>query len=130
MIGIYFLKDGDDVVYVGKSKNIEKRVEWHRKSGKVFDSYKVAECDQELLDSAEVAYIRAFNPKYNIHHKLDKSNTPDGYIALSSCGNGKTLIAVSNDTRDHLMRLKNENGLASVDEVIRRLLKRLKSRSL
>ncbi len=35
-MGIYFLKDKEEIVYVGKSKHIEVRIEWHKKSGVYF----------------------------------------------------------------------------------------------
>ena len=35
-----------------------------------------------------------------------------------------THIAVAEETRDELMKLKKEKGLASMDEVIKRLIKK------
>ena len=66
MIGIYLLKKGDFVVYVGQSKNIDKRISDHTHGDKVFDNVLKIECDYELLDSSERAYILMFNPIYNI----------------------------------------------------------------
>lgn len=63
MVGIYFLKKEDEIVYVGQSINIHRRVEQHK--DKDFDDYSFIECEKSLLDCTEEFYILKCNPKYN-----------------------------------------------------------------
>lgn len=65
--GVYLLFDGCEVVYVGQSKNITKRLLQHT-SDKIFDGYAVLKCDAEWLNDVEKHYIREFSPKYNEKH--------------------------------------------------------------
>jgi len=65
IIGVYFLFDGDDLVYVGQSRNVLYRVGGHLKSIKEFDSYGVVECEADQLDSLEAAYIKRYQPILN-----------------------------------------------------------------
>jgi len=63
MIGIYFLKQKDEVVYVGQSINIHRRIEQHK--DKKFDNYSYIQCSKDMLNCTEEAYILRFNPIYN-----------------------------------------------------------------
>ena len=76
---IYFLFDGDEIVYVGQCKNGILRINEHSASkGKKFDSYCYIECDKRKLNQTEFEYIVKFAPKYN------KSLPPNNkYIAIS-----------------------------------------------
>lgn len=83
---IYALIDKDEIVYVGQSKNILLRLNDHRASNKVFDSWCIVENLGTYTTSKEVnrleeKYIRKFIPKYNKIHNpkyqkkvLDKNN--------------------------------------------------------
>lgn len=71
---IYCLIHNDEIVYVGKTINIQSRILEHKKdSTKVFDSFSVISQlpneipDNELL-SLEEKYIKLLKPKYNIIH--------------------------------------------------------------
>ncbi len=66
MIGVYLLKQDDEVVYVGQSVDIKNRIKAHKKDGKDFTNYISIECCKNLLNSTEEAYILLFNPKLNI----------------------------------------------------------------
>lgn len=66
MIGIYFLLHNDNVVYVGQSSNVEKRIIQHRCSEKQFDSYRIIPCDEDLLLYYEKRWIKQFKPVYNM----------------------------------------------------------------
>ena len=68
MIGIYFLKDGDNVVYIGQSVDIEKRIEHHERSDKKFDSFYFEECSRSELSVKEKNCIIEMKPKYNKFH--------------------------------------------------------------
>ena len=69
--GAYFLFDGDELVYVGKSWNCLLRVAEHtrKESSKVFTSwgYYPADYDDSLLE-LERQLIREHRPKYNVQH--------------------------------------------------------------
>ena len=65
-IGIYFLLDRFEIVYIGKSINLIQRVGSHiRENVKKFDSYKIIKCDAEFLDVFEGILIILIRPKYN-----------------------------------------------------------------
>lgn len=66
IIGIYFLFDGETIVYIGKSTDIHGRVHAHLKDpGKHFDRYAYIAVSSDDLDAAEFEYIKLFEPKYN-----------------------------------------------------------------
>ncbi len=63
MIGIYFLKLDDKIVYVGQSVDVRTRIKQHR--DKKFDSYELFECSKDNLNSLEAHYILIHNPILN-----------------------------------------------------------------
>lgn len=64
---IYFLFDGNDVVYVGQTTQGESRIYNHRTNQeyKEFDSFTMLECDIDDLDEIESRWIFTLQPKYN-----------------------------------------------------------------
>lgn len=73
--GVYFLYDGDEIVYVGKSGDIYRRIYEHssgRAKGekKKFDSWKYVRIDDEdeRAEFEEIC-INMFRPKYNIDRR-------------------------------------------------------------
>lgn len=62
--GVYFLFEGDEVVYVGQGANPMARINTHL-IDKKFDSYYVVPCDEENLNQTEAEYITKYLPKYN-----------------------------------------------------------------
>lgn len=60
---IYFLLNGDEVVYVGQSITGLSRPYSH--SDKQFDNVSIIRCKKEELDDLEIFYIRKYMPKYN-----------------------------------------------------------------
>ena len=65
---IYFLIHGGEVVYVGRSSNVNLRIGHHiNKQQKPFDRYYAVYCDVKDLDQTERGYIEKFQPKYNVH---------------------------------------------------------------
>lgn len=60
---VYFLLDGNEVVYVGKSKYGVSRPFMHK--DKKFTDVAVMKCEENELDYYETKYIRQYNPKYN-----------------------------------------------------------------
>lgn len=71
--GVYFLFQGDELVYVGKSKDVSTVVARHRSrtvvygvsTFKRFNRMFVKRCSQRRLDEVERACITHFRPKYN-----------------------------------------------------------------
>ena len=64
--GIYFLCDGNDVVYVGQSSDVIMRViAHHREKKKVFDQVFFLPCCVKHLNREEEKYIKLLVPKYN-----------------------------------------------------------------
>ena len=67
---VYFLVHRGDVVYVGKSENLRCRLEDHRlgignTSKKGFSEAYYIPIREELIDVAEMAFIKFFRAKYN-----------------------------------------------------------------
>lgn len=60
---IYFLTDGEEVVYVGQSKTGLSRPYQH--ANKRFDKVSVFRCKEDELDYLETKYIQKYKPKYN-----------------------------------------------------------------
>jgi hypothetical protein len=64
--GVYFLIDLGQVVYVGQSENLHKRLSDHiRQKEKQFDSFHFVECHPALINELEHSYIASLQPKYN-----------------------------------------------------------------
>jgi excinuclease UvrABC nuclease subunit len=64
-IGVYFLINSGEIVYIGKSTNIDGRITQHSAT-KEFDSFSWIELDGTNLENIEAEYIMAFNPRLNI----------------------------------------------------------------
>lgn len=62
--GVYFLRKGDAIVYIGQSVNVYSRVTQHEK-GKDFDSVTFVPCTQDQLNDLEGFYIRLIKPPLN-----------------------------------------------------------------
>jgi len=63
--GIYFLCQGSMVVYVGKAKNIARRIIAHC-GNKDFNTVMVLRVPEELLHSVEMHWIRRLRPSLNV----------------------------------------------------------------
>jgi len=63
-IGVYFLIQDHEVVYVGQSINVFSRVREHGTS-KVFNRFAYIACTNDELDLLESLYIHYLRPKYN-----------------------------------------------------------------
>ena len=66
MIGVYYLWDGAEVLYIGASTDVQKRVEAHARSDLDFAGYFCDECKPEELAEREQSAIAEFRPKYNV----------------------------------------------------------------
>lgn len=89
---VYFLLNDSEVVYVGKSTTGLARVFQHLLSSKVFTHYVVQSCSRSDLDGLEKAYIRMFNPKYNLAHTTRR---PTRRTITSNAAEGKKSVIVS-----------------------------------
>jgi excinuclease UvrABC nuclease subunit len=72
---VYFLWDGDELVYVGKSTNGLSRVYAH--VDKVFTEVSYQVVDPSYIDILEQTYIKVYKPKYNkiLYDKPDRNYT-------------------------------------------------------
>lgn len=61
--GVYFLLDGNEVVYVGQSVCVYSRIGQH--IDKRFDRYAFVPCAIDALDKLESLYIHCLRPKLN-----------------------------------------------------------------
>jgi hypothetical protein len=72
MTGIYYLIDGNEIVYIGQGVNVWGRIGTHiAENSKVFDSFFFVFVPSEDLDDYETNEIIKYNPKYN--EKLSSS---------------------------------------------------------
>ncbi len=80
--GVYFFKDrAQNVIYIGKAKNVKKRVESHfARGGSSFNFYsrvRSVDCVQTRSEKEalilESALVKKLQPKYNIELKDDKN---------------------------------------------------------
>ena len=53
------------MLYIGASRNVEERVEAHRRNGLDFAGYFADQCKPGQLDALECAAIREFKPRLN-----------------------------------------------------------------
>jgi hypothetical protein len=65
LCGIYFLIKDNEIVYVGQSIHIPRRLKTHKRDQKSFDKVFFVECKRKELDCLERKYIRKFVPKLN-----------------------------------------------------------------
>ena len=61
--GVYFLVNGNKVVYVGQSVNVYTRISEHH--DKLFDSFAFIPCKREVLNTLESLYIHVLRPPLN-----------------------------------------------------------------
>jgi excinuclease UvrABC nuclease subunit len=64
-IGVYLLRKGTEVVYVGQSRDIENRLSQHRAIRRDFDSFEIIETPVEDLLRIEQEYILKYRPAQN-----------------------------------------------------------------
>ena len=64
--GVYFLKKGSEIVYIGKSKKVKERLRTHINDNlKDFDSFDFVCASIQVIDKMEKELIKKHNPKYN-----------------------------------------------------------------
>lgn len=82
--GIYFLYRNDEIVYIGKSKDISRRIHEHLvRKEKEFDSYKFFKVGGTVnLDEIETHFIRKYRPIYNVNLIGCKRRTSENSYSL------------------------------------------------
>ena len=71
---IYFLKMNDEIVYIGKTVNIFKRLSSHvQERKKIFNNIDILVCDKSEMDALEIELIKKHKPKYNIVNNSDNN---------------------------------------------------------
>lgn len=76
---VYFLVDGQQVVYVGQTTNLAARVRDHLRDGKQYRRVLFVSVAREQMDSVELHWITKLDPKYNRRH-TDRA-APNGQVA-------------------------------------------------
>ena len=61
--GVYFLLDGNEIVYVGQARHVYSRIAQH--TSKRFNQYAFVPCAVNLLDRLESLYIHMLRPRLN-----------------------------------------------------------------
>lgn len=64
--GVYFLRSGDEIVYIGQSINVYKRIAEHQ-NNKTFDGAEFLPCPKAELDNLEGFFTRLLRPTLNGH---------------------------------------------------------------
>jgi len=90
IIGVYFLYDKDEIIYIGSSLNIIKRINTHRnQSTKLrkrmpfdFDGYSYIYCTPDKRVEVEKYWIKKIKPKYNTYYK--EKITKDDIVVIKS----------------------------------------------
>ena len=70
IIAIYFLFNDDELVYIGKTTNLKRRLIGQKsldssRGGKYFNQFRFIECKIDRLDYYERRWIQRFKPKNN-----------------------------------------------------------------
>ena len=87
---VYFLKHKSNIVYIGCSTDVIRRISVHLSEGlKNFDDFETVQCSFENMYKEEEKAIKLHKPKYNINHKIRKKDT---YIRLRLEAKDKQLI--------------------------------------
>lgn len=77
--GVYFLRKGNEIVYIGQSINVYGRVATHR-SSKDFDTVEFLPCARDRLDEMEGFFIRLLRPRLNGYDAKTQNGAPKSSI--------------------------------------------------
>jgi len=114
MVGVYELVSNGEVIYVGQSINVDRRIKEH--SDKVFDAVNIHECEECELDSLEVSYIKKYLPVLNIR---DNPNAPTRHIDKMK---DPITMKIEREVYKKLQSLKLEMDEKSASAVIAKLI--------
>lgn len=116
MIGIYFLLKDKEIVYVGQSIDIDRRIKDHSYNGKDFDSFEYIECDKSDLTRLETLYIVKFQPMLN--KIIPLYGAKELYVNDMSMKNVKLT-----DEAHKMLKIYCANNECTMSEAIIKLLK-------
>lgn len=86
--GVYFLIKNDEIVYVGRTADLVRRLETHKR-WKDFDRVFYIECPREELNELEKRYIRKFAPPGQKIPKEPKPEKPAWVIKIPQDPRGR-----------------------------------------
>lgn len=122
-IGIYFLMDGDEIVYIGKTINGLKRISSHI-GNKDFENvlwFDMFGCNDDELSRAEIDFIREYNPKYNVHQskseRIKPSRKQDIYTFAVSGYAYKRIAAYKYENKLYLELVKSEDEHEAIEYI-------------
>lgn len=88
--GVYILYWEDEIVYVGQSQDVCRRVQEHHQGWMAFDKVMVKRCEPIELSALEFRLIRKHCPRHNKVYKqpqpieaFDPDNYPPVYVKRS-----------------------------------------------
>lgn len=120
--GVYFLFDKDEIIYIGKSVNIYKRIYAHKIKGVCFDSFSFLKIEIEQLLTMERKYIKKYKPKNNVHFTgKTKSNKNNNNLI--------TITAQLEDEQHEFLKSFSleKTGKENINSAIRLLIKERQS---
>ena len=117
MKGVYLLYSYEQVVYVGKSTNVENRIAAH-KNDKMFNSLVVIELDNDSdMHVLELFFINLFKPEYNIDSKGESSLTIKILMENTSEINIKEYVLNTTASKSY-KELNNSNLVNNIRKVL------------
>lgn len=121
--GVYFLCQGATVVYVGRSKNIARRLMGHL-GHKDFDTVMVMSVPKERLASVELHWVRRLQPRLNklLYPQQDGVRPGPG---RPSAGKVRVLLKLKPETDKLLYRLAGKEGITKSEFVERAIQERV-----
>jgi hypothetical protein len=82
LCGVYFLINDCEVVYVGQSVCIQRRISEHLLNGVEFDSLNFIEVERQSLHRVERRYIHQLQPRLNAEYKRQGELTAPQHTRL------------------------------------------------
>ena len=89
IVGIYFLWDSEELVYIGQSTDIHKRISEHL-AVKKFTHYSFISCQRSQLNKLEKSYIQTYNPILN--KTFSRQTLATELVEISLCQNEFKII--------------------------------------
>jgi Ribbon-helix-helix protein, copG family len=121
--GVYFLCQGATIVYVGRAKNIARRLMGHL-GRRDFDGVMVMRVPKERLASVEMHWIRRLQPRLNklLYPQNDGVRPGPGRPAT---GRLRVLLKLTPETDKLLHRAAGKEGITKSEFVERAIQERL-----
>jgi len=120
-VGVYLLKFNGVVVYVGKSNNIPTRILSHTSEQiKLFNDFSFIECSVNTLDSTEVAYIRMYDPVFNMQDSLTKGDSLEEFCYKNNLDSAlyehnTSVVRINVSIEEDILKKADEIVKGSVD---------------